>query len=299
MTVREHVPWLLLAFDLPAKQASRRVEVWRKLRRHGALPFKNAGYLLPNREECREHLQWLAASIRTYGGAASVLEVHGIDDLGPQQLIAQFNQARAADYAELERLLKPAKTDAQRARVRRRFQQIAAIDYFDSSMRSRTEALLDRADHAARGLSSPPEKRMKREYRNRTWVTRPRPGIDRVASAWLLRRFIDPQAKFVFAADPKRYPRAVPFDMYSGTGFGHRGDDCTFETLVKEFGVRDRKVTAVARAVHDADLGDEKFGRPEALGLDRALVGWAHAGVPDQELLRRGMELIEGLYSSL
>jgi len=103
----------------------------------------------------------------------------------------------------------------------------------------------------------------------------------------------------VFANDPCHHPDAVPFDMFQGGGFGHRGDDCTFETLRKEFAIRDQKVEAIAEIIHDADLSDEKFGRTEALGLDRVLIGWAQQGISDDEVLRRGMEIIEGLYLSL
>jgi transposase len=128
--------------------------------------------------------------------------------------------------------------------------------------------------------------------------SRPRPGIDRVSSAWLIRRFIDPNAKFVFSDDPKRHPDAIPFDMFQAGGFGHRGEECTFETLRKEFAIRDPKVATLAEIIHDADLGDEKFGQGAGLGLDRVLIGWAQQGISDEELLRRGMELIDGLYHS-
>jgi hypothetical protein len=131
------------------------------------------------------------------------------------------------------------------------------------------------------------------------WITRPRPGIDRVSSAWLIRRFIDPEARFVFGTEPSIYPDAIPFDMFCPEGFGHRGEDCTFETLYKQFAIRDSKVKRIAQIIHDADLGDDKFGRIEGQGLDRVLNGWAKQGLPDDELLQRGTELIEGLYESL
>jgi hypothetical protein len=134
---------------------------------------------------------------------------------------------------------------------------------------------------------------------NRLWITRPRPGIDRVSSAWLIRRFIDPKAKFVFGAEPTAHADAIPFDMFCPQGFGHRGEDCTFETLCKEFSIRDARVRRIAEIIHDADLGDEKFARPEGQGLDRVLNGWAKQELPDDELLERGTELIEGLYESL
>lgn len=110
---------------------------------------------------------------------------------------------------------------------------------------------------------------------------------------------IDSEAKFVFASNPKAFPDAVPFDMFQGGGLGHRGDDCTFETLRKEFAIRDPKTRAIAEIAHDADLDDGKFGRSEGLGLDRVLIGWAHEGLSDEELLRRGVQLIEGLYHAI
>ena len=134
------------------------------------------------------------------------------------------------------------------------------------------------------------------EYQNGLWITRPRPGIDRVSSAWLIRRFIDPKARFIFGNDPGTHPDSIPFDMFVAEGFGHRGEDCTFETLCKVFSIRDSKVKHVAQIIHDADLGDEKFGRPEGQGLDQVLNGWARQDISDDELLRRGIELIEGLY---
>ena len=135
-------------------------------------------------------------------------------------------------------------------------------------------------------------------YRNRIWVTRPRPSVDRVTSAWLIRRFIDPKAKFAFADEGQKPQDAVPFDMYEG-GFGHRGEDCTFETLLKAFHIRDKKAAAMAQIVHDADLFDEKFGRREGFGIDEAMKGWARQGLSDQELLDRGIQLAEGIYQSL
>jgi hypothetical protein len=137
-----------------------------------------------------------------------------------------------------------------------------------------------------------------KHYVERLWVTRPRPGIDRSASAWLIRRFIDTKARFAFAKEGDVPRDAVPFDMFQG-GFGHRGEDCTFETLRKEFRIRDARVVAIGEMVHDADLSDGKFGRKEAFGVDEVLKGWARRDTLDKELLERGMEMIEGLYHSV
>ena len=135
-------------------------------------------------------------------------------------------------------------------------------------------------------------------YRNRVWVTRARPGVDRVTSAWLIRRFIDPKAKFAFAVENQKLPDGVPFDMYEG-GFGHRGEDCTFETLLKAFHIRNKKEERWPEIVHDADLFDEKFGRKEGFGIDEVMKGWARQGLSDQELMDRGIQLAEGIYQSL
>ena len=158
--------------------------------------------------------------------------------------------------------------------------------------------MLNSADGLPQATPTAGEKRRK-EFLNRIWVTRPRPGIDRVSSAWIIRKFIDRNARFAFADDPHKIPNAVPFDMFQAGGFGHRGEDCTFETLRKEFAIRDPKVAVIAQIIHDADLEDEKYGRSEGIGLDRVLIGWAHEGTADEELLRRGMEMIEGLYQSV
>lgn len=304
MTVTDTTsPWLLLVFSLPSKRASQRVEVWRKLQRLGALPLRSAGNVLPNTPANREKLEWLAAAIRSYKGQASVVRAQEFDDLPDAHLRQLFVDARSRDYASLLRDVKKTmalpqgrRPAGRLSRLRRRLQEIVAIDFFGNPQRGRVEALLARTDA--------PESRQRGvgkggRYQNRLWMTRPRPGIDRVSSAWLICRFVDPKARFLFGDDPGANPEAVPFDMFVAEGFGHRGEDCTFETLRKGFGIADTKVKRIAQIIHDADLEDEKFGRVEGAGLDRVLRGWAEQDVSDQELLQRGMELIEGLYHGL
>lgn len=301
---RSEATWLLLVFSLPAQRASQRVEVWRKLQRYGALPLRSSGYVLPNTPANQEKLQWLATAIRNYKGQASVVQVQAFDDLPDKQLRQLFVKARSHDYESLQREVKKlmALPDVRRpsgrlSRLRRRLQEIVAIDFFDCPLRSRVETLLTRAEEPE--PSRPSRKGKFRAYQNCVWITRPRPGIDRVSSAWLIRRFIDPKARFIFGDDARANPQAIPFDMFSPEGFGHRGENCTFETLRKEFAIADGKVKRIAQIIHDADLEDEKFGRVEGQGLDRVLNGWAQQDVDDDELLRRGMELIEGLYHGL
>jgi hypothetical protein len=299
-------PWLLLVFSLPAKSASQRVEVWRKLQRYGMLPLRSSGYALPNSAVNQERMEWLATAIRTYKGQASVVQVQGFDDLPDERLKGLFVEARSRDYQKLlheaKKLLavSPARRPSGRLnRIRRRFLELQDIDFFANPLRTKLENLLARADASEEAKSGRNSRRKSAEYLNRLWMTRPRPGIDRVSSAWLIRRFVDPKARFVFGAEPGTHPDALPFDMFCPQGFGHRGQDCTFETLCKEFAIRDGRVKRIAQIIHDADLGDDKFGRTEGQGLDKVLNGWAKQDLPDDELLQRGMDLIEGLYESL
>jgi hypothetical protein len=299
-------PWLLLVFSLPTKSASQRVEIWRKLRRYGMLPLRSSGYVLPNSAVNQERMEWLATSIRAYKGQASVVQAQAFDDLPAERLKQRFLEVRGHDYQKLlheaKKLLalpQPRRPAGLLNRLRRRFLELQDIDFFGSPLRARVENLLNRADQAEAASPARSRKGKAGEYLNRRWMTRPRPGIDRVSSAWLIRRFIDPKAKFVFGAEPADHADAIPFDMFCPQGFGHRGEDCTFETLYKQFAIRDSRVKRIAEIIHDADLSDEKFARPEGLGLDRVLNGWAKQELPDDELLQRGMDLIEGLYESL
>ena len=298
------IAWLLLTFTLPSQRASQRVEVWRKLQRHGSVALGNSGYLLPKNPVNEERFQWLATGIRKYGGDASIVHVQAIDNISTPQLIGRFAEARAREYQELIRQLqefsdmpRPKRALGRLSRLRSRFQEIAEVDFFHSPLQKRVGELLANAD--ATRLTRRTSERQKidpREYKKRVWVTRPRPGVDRCASAWLIQRFIDSKARFAFSPENQVPGKSVPFDMFHESGFGHRGEDCTFETLQKEFRIRDRRVKVISEMIHDADIADDKFGRKEGYGIDEILKGWARQGISDQELLDRGMQLIEGLY---
>src|SRR6202521_255562 len=190
--------WLLLTFTLPTKRASQRVEVWRKLQRYGTVPLGNSGYLLPSNAVNEERFQWLATAIRKYGGDASIVHVKAIDNISTPQLIGRFAEARAREYQELiRRLYEFAALPLQKravgrlSRLRSRFQEIVEVDFFDSPLQKRAGELLAKAD-VARVTSRLPERQKinPRDYKNRVWQPRPRPGGDRSASARLIRRFI-------------------------------------------------------------------------------------------------------------
>jgi len=307
MTVRNKrmAAWLLLTFTLPTKRASQRVEVWRKLQRYGTVQLGNSGYLLPISASSEERFQWLARTIRKYGGDASVVRVESIDNLSAPQLKARFSEARAREYQGLIHEIKALTGgDAERVsgarlgRLRNRFQEIVEVDFFDSPLQVRVRELLELASVSSAAKLGR-TKIQPNDYKSRVWVTRPRPGVDRCASAWLIRGFIDPKARFTFAPEDRVSADAVPFDMFHEGGFGHRGEDCTFETLEKEFRIRDRRVGVIGQMIHDADLLDDRFGRKEGYGVDEILKGWARQGLPDSELLQRGIQLMEGLYYAL
>ncbi len=303
--MNEDSKWLLLVFTLPTSKASERVQIWRKLQRFGSIPFRNAGSLLPNTPENQERFEWLATAVRASKGEASILQIHAIDDVSSDSLQDQFRKARAEDYAELIKDLQKLKPSAkgpsaQVLRLRRRFEEIVAIDFFTSPLRKKAEEILFQSEQT--GTRPSLSKRggaSKVKYQKRTWITRPRPGIDRVSSAWLISRFIDAKPKFIFASNPAAHPNAIPFDMFQGVGFGHEGDHCTFETLCLAFDVSDKRVLTLAQAIHDADLEDGKFGRHEGHAMNQILRGWASQNVPDDQLLRRGMDLIEGFYNAI
>lgn len=307
MTVRNKrmAGWLLLTFTLPTKRASQRVEVWRKLQRYGTVQLGNSGYLLPSGGSNEERFQWLARTIRKYGGDASVARVESIDNLSAPQLKARFSEARAREYQELIQEIKALTagngervSGARLSRLRNRFQEIVEVDFFDSPLQVRVRELLE---HVSVSSTAKPV-RVKinpKDYKSRVWVTRPRPGVDRCASAWLIRNFIDEKARFAFAPEGEMPADAVPFDMFQEGGFGHRGEDCTFETLEKEFRIRDRRVGVIGQMIHDADLLDDRFGRKEGYGVDVILKGWARQGLPDAGLIECGIQLVEGLYHSL
>src|SRR5258708_40060970 len=195
---RDPVPWLLLIFSLPAKRTSERVGIWRKLQKYGTLALRNSGYVLPNTPATQERFEWLATAIRGFKGECSVLQVQAIDDLPSDALKEQFREVRKPDYTELIREVQQLKPSAQGfsaqvTRLKRRFEEIVEIDFFESPLRAKAEEALYRAEHPATTQVRAGKGRVsKADYQNRTWITRRRPVIDRSSSAWLIRRFIDP-----------------------------------------------------------------------------------------------------------
>ena len=269
----------------------------------GAVQIKTSTYLLPDAPAQYEQFQWLAQQIRDYGGDSTLVRAQEIEGLTKQKVIALFNDTRAKDYGELRKSLqsfitRPKKIEAEEAlsqlkRLTRQFREVRAVDFFDSPRGHDVAMLLRRAEGPKRSRQL--EILDAKQYQGKTWLTRPRPEIDRVGSAWLIARFIDRKPKFVFASTGDAIPDAIPFDMLDAE-FSHHGNYCTFETLTRRFSISDKSLVKIGEMIHDADLDDARFQRVEAVGIDHVLKGWAKEGLSDQEILRRGFECFDALY---
>jgi hypothetical protein len=306
MSVKKKLTWLLLLFGLPTKRKTERVAVWRRLKKMGAVQMKTSTYLLPDEPAQYEQFQWLAQQIRDYGGDSTLVRAQEIEGLSRDEVVSLFNTAREAEYFDLKKALqnfisRRRKRDAESAageleRLTRQFRELRQIDFFDSARGHEVAMLLRRVEEPQRSRKL--QTLEAKKYRGKTWLTRPRPEIDRVGSAWLISRFIDPKAKFVFAPSAQSIPGAILFDMLDAE-FSHHGNNCTFETLVKRFALADKAVAKIAEMIHDADLDDAKFQRVECLGIDRVLKGWAKQGLTDEQILDHGFECFDALYAFL
>lgn len=281
--------WLLLIHQLPPKPEYLRVKVARRLQRIGAIALKNTVYVLPSSAETVEDMKWTVRDIRTSGGEANLCKAHFVDGVSDGDLQQRFNDARDADYEPL--LIEAKKKRADLAAIREKFNAVRAIDYFGAPKGQALEALLDRKPGGG--------KQPKLDLHGRTWVTRAGIHVDRMASAWLIKRFIDADAKFHFVSgDYKPKKNEVRFDMFEAE-FTHEGDRCTFEVLLLRAGLTDHALQAIGEIVHDIDLRDDKFKRPETAGVAMLVNGIALAHRDDHDRLRRAMDAFDEMYGML
>jgi hypothetical protein len=304
--------WLLLIHQIPPKPSYLRVKVGRRLQGLGAVAVKNSVYVLPRSDQAFEDFQWVRREIVGGGGDASVCEARFVDGLSDAAVEALFTAGRDTDYAALaqdaRRLhvaighrRRPGGDKGQTAllRLRRRFEEVAAIDFFGAPGRETVEGLLAAVEvglrPAADMKTTPPLSA--RDVRGRTWVTRTGVHIDRIASAWLIRRFIDPEAHFKFVQGREYTPETgeLRFDMFEAD-FTHEGELCTFEVILRSFGLQDPALAQIGEIVHDIDLKDARFARPETVGIDRLIVGIAMRHKSDEARLMEGEGVFESLY---
>jgi hypothetical protein len=302
--------WLLLTHQLPSSPAYFRVRIGRRLAAIAAVPVKNSVYALPANDATREDFEWLVREIVEDGGEATLCEAVFIDGETDERLRAAFDAERSAAYAaileEADRVraesTRAGDADATLRALKRRLTEAQAKDFFHASGRAEAEnavSILEmELSHGHREVGMRSEEGMLERLSGRTWVTRRGARVDRIASAWLIRRFVDSQARFKFVEPDGYDPEAgeLRFDMFEGE-FTHEGEQCTFETLVRRFGLIDPALRAISEIVHDIDLKEERFGRAETAGIASIIRGIAATSEADAERLRRGAEMLDDLYA--
>lgn len=323
---RQRDGWLLFFSRIPAKPVGNRVKVWRKLAKCGARPLKGAVYVLPDSDEHREAFQWLVSEVEGMGGEAAYTRVDSVDSMKNAEIVDIFTRNKESEYQGIAKGLRnieikiqsirkgsgsqvPKTFAAQFAQLGREFEEIRRTDFFSSPGGDNIAAQIESIQDMIRDISGTERKsvpqavaqKSRKDYVGKTWVTRKRPFVDRMASAWLIRRFIDTDAVFHFIDEKEvRFtgPETIAFDI-SGGEFAHAGDLCTFEVLVRVFGIKDRAVRKVAEIVHDLDIRDDRYRHPEAKGIEAVLTGLRGTIVNDAQLLEQGMSVFEMLYRSM
>jgi hypothetical protein len=309
--------WLLLIHQLPAKPAYFRVKIWRRLQSLGAVAVKNAVYALPVNEQTQEDFDWLLKEIVEGGGEAMICEARLIDGLSDQDVRTLFNAARDEDYAALAKdaralaeiqVLEMASAQRTEARakltkLKGRAQDIVAIDFYGANGRETVDGLLTmldatlREDHTMEPSQNEKKGSETEALKGRVWVTRQGVHVDRIASAWLIRRFIDSDARFKFVRgkDYVPAPGELRFDMFEAE-FTHEGDRCTFEVLLSRVAIADLALRAISEIVHDIDLKDGKFAREETSGIAHLIAGLTLANKGDEQRMSRGAAVFDDLY---
>jgi hypothetical protein len=311
--------WLLLIHQLPPKPAYLRVKIWRRLQGLGAISVKNSVYVLPAGERALEDFQWLLREIEQGGGEGMICEANLVDGLSDQEVRSLFDAARDADYEEIAKELRAFAAEiagdmtaaseskpeikGQIARLRRRASELSDIDFFGATGRMTVEALLTELEArlADAATELPKEdtdmKTISEDLADKTWVTRRGVHVDRMACAWLIRRFIDPQARFKFVSgkDYEAEPGELRFDMFKAE-FTHDGDRCSFEVLLGAIGSRDKALHAIAEIVHDIDLKDGKFGREQTAGIAHVIEGICLSQKDDPARIERGAAVFDDTY---
>jgi hypothetical protein len=311
--------WLLLLLQLPTRPASARIKTWRRLQQLGSVAIKNSVYVLPNTAQAREDFEWLKTEILGAKGQASIMTADALTADEDEEIRAAFLKQRAVEYdavraaaESMVRALKTRPAGAARFAAERALRsgrdalaRLDAMELIPADARTKALGSLERletrlAPETERTPTMPATPATRSEtFQGRTWVTRPRPGVDRMSSAWLIQRFIDPKARFTFADQPPADDRkGVAFDMF-GVAFGHQGDRCTFEVLCDRFGIKDPAVKQLAKIVHDVDLKDDRYRPAEAPIVARMVDGLRATYPDDRELLTHGVAMFAALYESL
>ena len=323
--ISEEIRWLLFFYSVPSKPVSNRMKVWRRLLKVGAIPLKGAAYVLPYNEEHYELFQWLVSEVTSMKGDAAFVKIDKIETLNDSEIIDLFNQQRERDYRDVERRLEELERKVSSIRKGagiqntkklleqfnkhlKEFEEVTRIDFFSSKAgRDFKKKIMD-IEKDLKRISGAATKEKERtivarrieDYQGRTWVTRKKPFVDRMASAWLVKRFIDKKALFKFIEEKEMEnidKKNILFDIRGGE-FTHIGDRCTFEVILKSFAFRDRTLKKIAEIVHELDIKDGQYESPESKGVEEILQGIRKTVKDDSKALEKGIEVFEMLYAS-
>ena len=305
--------WLLLIHQVPNSPAYLRVKMWRRLQKIGAVAVKNTVYVLPRSDQSSEDFHWVAREIIEGGGDASVCEATFVEGITTNELIELFRAARDSDYVELigevkelDKELRAAETGGDAwasgmagrvSRLRQKLTEIQAIDFFPPPAGKQAEALVSDLEAKIRKAPLRRSQQPARSYSGRTWVTRTGVHVDRISSAWLIRRFVDKDAQFKFVSARGYRPESgeLRFDMFDAE-FTHERDLCTFEVLIERFNIADRALRLLAEVIHDIDLKESRFGRPETAGIALIVNAICTMHKDDLGRIERATILLDDLY---
>lgn len=299
--------WYVLIHQLPPDPPYLRAKIANRLARIGALALKNAVYVLPRRDSCLEDLQWIAEEATANGGSAYIGAADWLAGVTDEELRQRFTEVRAADYRALaaeireELATRPGGTGGRLAQLRQRLAEIAAIDWFGAPGRREAEQLLGRLEgEPGSAVSGSSLQTSVAELRGLTWITRPDVYVDRIATAWLVRRFVDPQARFRFTATSQRRRRTseITFDV-AGGDVTHEGERCTFQVLLDRLGLKDAALRTIGEIVADLDFKESRHGHPETAGIGRLLSGLVTRHARDRDRIEKGAELFDALHAAL
>jgi hypothetical protein len=315
--------WLFLVHQVQTPNSRERVRVWRLTKKVGTILYRNSVYVLPYNKERLEDFHWLCQQIRDSKGEASMFVSEAGDASEDRALKRLFIVASEKEYGKLEKRLQqfdnrckqvqegPSLSSSQvkalakgLRQLEETFQEIRRVDFFRHPSADKIDKRLKNLRLSvaeAQPRKESPHRiahHTRSEFRGRTWATRSHIHIDRLCSAWLIRRFVDPKARFVFAPEDKLPKHAILFDVV-GVEFTHRGDRCTFETLVESFRLKERALLSMAELVHEIDLKDQKFHRPESFGFDLIVRAISDSFRNDQKTLELGSHILDALYQRL
>jgi len=315
---RDTHTWLILIHQIPPKPDYFRVKIWRRLQKIGAVAVKQSVYVLPDTVQSFEDLHWIVKEIEGGGGTASLSRSVFLEGLSNDHIEALFTDARNEDYriisqegqGVLDRVSRlqsqqslplPTKLRKESLRLQRRFDEIVAIDFFQAPGRkSAAKVVLECKKLLVHNDTAVTSCRTLKNVKGKVWVTRQGLFIDRIGCIWLIRQFIDSSAQFKYIPEETYAPlkNEIRFDMFAAE-FTHQGDKCSFEVLVEAFSLDAGSLAVLAQIVHDIDLKDDKFSRPETAGIRAVFSGITRKTDDDQIRLLRGLAIFDELYISL